>query len=201
MKAPERNVVVLDEYQLCFMLVPKVANTSIKTALCEALGLEGDPHRAFDLKTAQQTSELDFLRIAFVRSPFERAASCWKDKIQSVKHKGFDRFPQLKRGMSFIDFVEEICKIPDDDSEHHFKSQYSQLSFREKFLPDVLLRSETLAKSWCEVQNICRGRGLELPPIQRLNSTQNIQVCWTTRSLDLLCERYEKDLDLYRSVL
>jgi len=143
----EINAILLEPYRAVYVEIPKVAFTSIKTALAEILGISlrstgGDPHR-LGWPTAEISSSHSaplfpgLFAFAFVRNPWDRLVSCYRDKIRgevngytyfTIRPGVADclaRFDAFVPDMSFADFVAVVASIPDDDADSHFRSQYT----------------------------------------------------------------------------
>src|SRR5215468_10609190 len=143
----EINAILLEPYRAVYVEIPKVAFTSIKTALAEILGISlrstgGDPHR-LGWPTAEISSSHSaplfpgLFAFAFVRNPWDRLVSCYRDKIRG-EVDGYTyftirpgvanclaRFDTFVAGMSFAEFVGAVAAIPDDEADPHFRSQHT----------------------------------------------------------------------------
>lgn len=69
----------------------------------------------------------EHFKFAFVRNPWVRLVSCYKQKIapggQGLYCYEYEEVP-LYVGMSFAQFVEAVHAIPDEEADPHFRSQY-----------------------------------------------------------------------------
>src|SRR5215468_5087192 len=171
----EINAILLEPYRAVYVEIPKVAFTSIKTALAEILGISlrstgGDPHR-LGWPTAEISSSHSaplfpgLFAFAFVRNPWDRLVSCYRDKIRG-EVDGYTyftirpgvanclaRFDAFVPGMSFSDFVAAVSSIPDEEADAHFRSQHTFLANDEgKISVDFLGRFERLADDFRLVQ-------------------------------------------------
>src|SRR5262245_19417577 len=93
--------VLLERYAAIYIEVPKVACTSLKVAFAQLLGIDldnsgGDPHQASFPSTAYSNYAYgplfqDLFAFAFVRNPWDRLVSCYRDKIAG-EVDGFTHF-------------------------------------------------------------------------------------------------------------
>jgi chondroitin 4-sulfotransferase 11 len=101
--------IISDEYKFVYLVVQKVACSSVKTALVPLFDLDTDPyetirrdgsrglrvHKLFDdsghqISKQQFTRELeskyrDYFKFAFVRNPWDRLVSCYSQKLLDVR--------------------------------------------------------------------------------------------------------------------
>lgn len=64
----------------------------------------------------------DHFKFAFVRNPWERLLSCWKDKVMRQNYFRFSS-NELNRMKSFSNFVEYVETLDIDTCEKHIRSQ------------------------------------------------------------------------------
>jgi chondroitin 4-sulfotransferase 11 len=128
------TAVLLEQYRAVYVEVPKVACSSIKIALAGLLGIDlaasgGDPHKAPLPTPASRPSGSalypGLFSFAFVRNPWDRLVSCYRDKIlgEAPDFTSFHptrgvayclaRFGAFRAGMTFEDFVAAVAAIPD----------------------------------------------------------------------------------------
>lgn len=133
---------------------PKVASMAVLLAIRDAWGFECHldvirEHRAtLDVVAADHAR----FRFAFVRDPYARAYSCWKDKIVAPADHDvpflFGAFPNLRPGMPFATYLAAVAEIPDEQADPHFASQASLLCLGGRVVPDFVGRFERFATDW-----------------------------------------------------
>lgn len=208
---------VSGEHRFVYFEVPKAACTSIKAALLPLFpGVEpdGDPlhkgviHRAFEgspyqVRTAKLLEERgyrDFYKFSFVRNPWDRLFSCYRSKVKNRRGVWLTETSysggQLYPNMPFREFVEVVCRTPDEEANPHFRSQAAFLfSPKRDLLPDFVGRFENLAEDFREVAERI-GVDLELPHANpsRPADYRRAYGPGLARTVE---ERYREDVDLF----
>ncbi len=150
---PWRRRILLKPYRAIYISVPKVACSSFKTAFADLLGVsleraQGDPHRVrypspVPIEALEPFLYPGFYRFAFVRNPWDRLVSCYRDKIRN-EVGGYTkftirpgvanclaRFDAFEAEMPFDAFVAAVASIPDSQADEHFRSQHTFLANRK----------------------------------------------------------------------
>lgn len=217
---PEQGVaVLLEEYGAVYVEVPKVACSSIKTALADLLGVElesvgGDPHQAhFPAPASPQLGSMLYpglFSFTFVRNPWDRLVSCYRDKIRGEvpDFTSFDRargvayclarFDAFRPGMSFREFVNAVVDIRDDEADEHFRSQHTFVTnLTGEVAVDFVGRFETLERDF---QRVCQMRGLPqltLPRVQAAKTPRRYTDFYTEETRSIVANRFRKDVVLF----
>lgn len=210
----------LERYAAIYIEVPKVACSSIKTAIARLLDISletaaGDPHRVRYPSPGQPTSPdgmfyPGIFTFGFVRNPWDRLVSCYRDKIRG-EVDGYTyftirpgvanclaRFDAFVAGMPFDKFVAAVTSIADKDADSHFRSQYTFLTnARGEVAVDFVGRYETLASDFQFVQQTVGIPAIELPRIQVARSAVSYADYYTAATRSLIAERFRKDIDLF----
>lgn len=186
------DAVALTAYRAVYVEVPKVACSSIKIALAGLLGVDleaagGNPHAAAFPEppgpAGGSSAYPGLFSFAFVRNPWDRLVSCYRDKIQGeardftafAPERGVAycvaRFESLQAGMSFERFVDAIAEIPDTEADAHFRSQHTFVTNRAGDIAiDFVGRFESLARDFDAVCDLHprwspNGDMVSIPPI------------------------------------
>lgn len=204
---PDPNNIALREHGIVFMLIPKVANTSVKMALADALGIDrGYIHNPNRFEYVDTEEAKDFpQRIAFVRDPLDRLLSCYRDKVigsPSARIVNGLRAFGIQPNMPFLDFVETVAAIPDEKCggvAQHFRSQaYSLCYDDDSLIPNVLVRFEELNKGWAAVQQLVQMLSdLQLPPLERHQVAAAPRPIYCGRARGFALQRYCDDVRLF----
>lgn len=184
---------------VCFAFMPKVANSAMKVAFAQLHDLSGYDeqtgrgiHSYYQGVAPDEIIHLTCPKIIFVRNPFDRLVSAWQSKLIDKKsHPGFTRFG-MKADMSFQEFAEIVCNIPDDKSDHHFRSQTYEMFVNDEPLDLMLGRFEHLDDCWDDVQTIIPA----LPDLQKIGASKHgdYRLYYNNKLIDMVSIRYQKDL-------
>jgi len=206
---PDPNNICLKKYRTVAMCIPKCANTSIKRALMDATGRTGNPHGpkkfTYCSKWTAHFKYKKFFTFAFVRNPYARIYSCWKNKVRGDRfHKSFRRFG-IGPNTSFDQFVDIVFRWPDSLSEQHFRSQFSELYLVDiakhpVLVPDFIGKVETIDCDWMLVQEVCIKSGLKLPDLGHENHTgagDDYRQHYNPATRGMVATRYQHDLEYF----
>jgi len=195
---------VMPQYKSIYIVVPKVANTSIRNILKKI-----DEDTFVVPKSKIQKYKKDHFVFSFVRNPYDRIVSCYKDKVRSKKetknnlvfNEGvWKNFPlKIKKTNKFNEFMRVIKSVPDKKSEEHFKSQHCFLTDKKgNLVPDFVGKFENLDEDF---KKACKKAGVENPPElpQRNKSKRkkDYREYYDRETKKLVQERYKKDLELF----
>ena len=193
---PDPNCVMVGD--VAFLVPAKNASTSVLTALCWQTGREdpGDggihgrglfPYLSFG-DVNHGTCHL----VGVVRDPLARALSAWRNKC-------FGRMPGKMRALGFeaemawSAFVDAICEIPDGNADMHFRSQAHDLLECLSRPVAKLLRVESLAEDWADVERWLGWPAKGIPWRNRSNEVPAPAVTVTERQRRRIAHRYRTD--------
>ncbi|MGI9327336.1 MAG: sulfotransferase family protein [Pseudomonadales bacterium] len=209
--------ILLEPYQAVYIDIAKVASSSIKATLASLLcldGAEGNPHEV-DFPRPPRADPLGermypgFYAFAFVRNPWDRLVSCYRDKIlrevagfttfsESGVARCLDRFDAFFANMSFSDFVHAVSSISDEDADEHFRSQsdYVTNSYGSVAV-DFVGRFEALDD---DIARIAREIGLPVGTcLPRLQAAPKVDLAsfYTAETRAIVMARYINDVELF----
>lgn len=206
---PDPNNVALADHGVVFMLLPKIANTSIKRAILAGLGKRVDNvHDPKHLDYVSKDRARHFpTRIAVVRDPLTRLRSCHHDKFVAQSDgeflPGFRRLG-LAPEMDFGEFVEAVSCLPDSRCQgagQHFRSMAYDLVEGSRpggIIPNHIFRFERLADEWPRLRALVRRAGFELPELlPRHKGPATPPEPPAARALALALQRYRDDIRLF----
>ena len=208
-----RQYCVFDELKIACLMVPKAASSSILTALAQVCGVVLSANRGVHscLQERIREGKLDesqssYYKFAFVRNPFDRIVSCYREKIlftpvpwQPTPLYQYYYF-SLPTNISFADFAGRVGKIPDPLADNHFKSQYALLYSEGALQVDHVGKMEDLDDEW---KRISEKYQFDPSIIRRLNASKNKPGChddyrlyYTEPLAQLVYERYRRDVEV-----
>ncbi|MBO6558811.1 MAG: sulfotransferase family 2 domain-containing protein [Pseudomonadales bacterium] len=214
----EEFSIYLERYEAVYIDIAKVASSSIKATLASVLELEsadGNPHDVdFPRPPKANPDGEDFYSnlysFAFVRNPWDRLVSCYRDKIggEVPDFTGFAetgvahclaRFDVFKSGMSFRDFAYAVASIPDGEADEHFRSQADYVTnSRGQVAVNFVGRYENLAEDFNSVaRRIGLNPNIKLPHLQAA-SKRDFTAYYTPEISSLVESRYARDIELFK---
>ena len=202
---------------VAYIPISKAANSAIKnTVLAKnggseytGLSVHGIAVETISSDLAQyQTRRLRKVKVKLesykgftaVRNPYDRLLSCYTDHIKK-KNVMFVRSPVLRRwygldntDLSFKQFVEIICKIPDSLADRHFRSQYASIYLNGDCLVDYILKVETLNEDWMKCPILSKYK----PPAKvNVNKYESANKLYTEELKKKVFLRYIDDFEIF----
>ena len=210
----------LKPYHAVYIDIAKVASSSLKAAFASVLGLDldgvgGNPHevefpRPPEASRAGERLYPGLYTFAFVRNPWDRLLSCYRDKIQgevedftlfsrSGVARCLARFDAFSAKMKFEEFVYAVSSIPDADADEHFRSQHTFLTNdRGEIAVDFVGRYETLEADFRYVaERIGLPEGINLPRLQANPRVVRYRDYYTATTRDIVATRFAQDIALF----
>lgn len=215
----DRTAILLAAQDAAWIEVPKVACSSIKIALAGVLGVDlesagGNPHLA-EFPEPPPVGRGPALypglfSFAFVRDPWDRLVSCYRDKIlgeapdftsfhptRGVAYclAGMDVF---RAGMSFDEFVDAVAAVGDDEADEHFRSQHTFVTNASGGIGvDFIGRFETLDNDFRHVCDTIGLPPLSLPRVQAVRTPRPWHAYHTPRTRGIVANRFREDIELF----
>lgn len=216
---PRRTRVLFKSHHAIYVPIPKVASTSLLTAFAEILGVGletgGDPHDAtypgpVPIEALHRLLYPGFFTFGFVRNPWDRLVSCYRDKIRNdvggtttftIRPGVADCLAHIGAfgpGMSFDAFAAAVASIPDRAADQHFRSQHTFLTNRKgEIAMDFIGRYETLEDDFRIVRERTGLPEIELPRLQAAPRIDDYRAFYRPETRDLVAKRFEKDIECF----
>lgn len=163
-----RTYIINPNKKVIYLNNSKVACTSLKVSLFD-YNVEDNMTIHLILKhkknEIQKKDYPNYFSFTYIRNPFERLVSCYKNKICKEKHY-YDTylggFLLPKEG--FENFVKKTLLIPDWLADRHFQSQYSLIYKKGQCTVDFIGKIETIEKSYPKL-----AKKYNLSPLKHYN--------------------------------
>jgi hypothetical protein len=147
----------------------------------------------------------DYFKFTFVRNPWDRLLSCYMSKVVPERFAGsFKSYSNVafRDDMSFQEFAEAVCLIPDEVANIHFCSQHVFVCSRgsgNNVLADFVGRFENLEEDF-EFVTKRIGINAQLPHVADTSSTRgsrSYRDFYDEKLARMVGERYRKDIKIF----
>lgn len=187
---------IVDSRGLILMLIPKVATQSIVKAY-QASGVKGAPvFRSKDYVEDRMPN--DELVVGFIRNPFDRLVSCWKDRCVDQLHRTYSLYG-IRQDIEFAELVDVIVNIPHDKADKHWRPVSCDLISSDGVLmPHYVVRYENLEEEFKQVSDLVYAdTGIKLGDLPHINDSDkgNYREYYTQELIDKVAAYYRDDLE------
>lgn len=193
---------------VCYLDNAKVASTAIKETLLLASGgslenlFENDLHMHFKqhfVKPIESGVPLLEFSFIFVRNPFERVVSTYKNMYNANKVWSTFKvylFGYFKKDRGFDYFVRKgPVRIPDRFADTHLVSQHILVyDGQGQSQVDFIGRFEHLVEDWKVVQE---KAGLPDLPVRNQTAKDDWRDYYTVELVEMVYRRYQKDIEVF----
>jgi hypothetical protein len=207
----KREYIILEDYKLIYLNLPKTGCSSVKKSLLDKLKNEEvhlqnelDIHSLFGNMShfgKLPAKYKDYYMFTFVRNPFTRVVSGYLNKFRDferIKKHGF-----LYQGymgdiftldMEFDEYVRNMVKIPHAFAEKHFRPLYHSVSVNATKPVDYIGKFQTMAEDFKFIQE-----KFELPPLPHLNKSNSYdyRTYYTPELVELVYQYYKQDIEQF----
>lgn len=185
------NLTICHEKKFIWFRVAKVGTRTILNALKNSnIHLDAEhPHNCHYPKHLYK----DHLKFAFIRNPYDRLVSCWKNK---VVHNNYFRFSDktLMEMQKFENFVDYVASKNIEKCNAHFRLQSKLIDLNEI---DYIGRFENFESDLSHIFQLLK---INNPSFERLNSTNNgehYSEYYDQKLRMKVGKIYEKDLNIF----
>lgn len=207
---------VFEDRGLVLLVISKVACTSIKATIGKSYDIKFKKRSGLDIHNHKFWTRCfgklpekyaSFYTAIFVRNPFSRLVSCYKDRViyeaghQNFSRYYFEKYPfTIPVNCPFPSFVEFVSEVPDKWADRHFKAQSYILSKLNKE-PDFVGRFETISEDW---QSLAKRFQFD-ETLTHLNSSnrqnkkleKDYRKYFDQNTLELVGQRYADDINQF----
>jgi hypothetical protein len=147
----------------------------------------------------------NYFKFTFVRNPWDRLLSCYMSKVVPERFAGsFKTYSNVafRDDMSFQEFAEAVCRIPDGEANIHFCSQHVFVCSRgsaKNVLADYVGRFENLEEDF-EFVTERIGINAQLPHAADTSSTRgsrSYRDFYDEKLARMVGERYREDIEIF----
>jgi hypothetical protein len=205
--------IVSDKYRFVFCGIPKVGTRSFREALASP---EIAAFRVARGRTALLAADGDspyqfHYKFSFVRNPWSRTVSCYRDKVQILQPTTIGKLsiiakhPGLCPGLPFDAFVEWLCSPEGSDrfADLHWMSQYKFITTDAgRIICDFVGRLESIE---ADLKTVCDAVGLPAIKLAHYHRSNYEDMCsyrdyYNDLTRKLIEQRYECDVEMFKYV-
>ncbi len=185
------NITISHEHKFMWYRVAKVGTRTILNHLKESdVGLDVE-HASWLHYPVNSFGS--YFKFAFIRNPWDRLSSCWRDKVIKNNMFRFD-YSEHERMKIFENFVDFVSGLNIDKCNRHLRSQSALIDLN---MVDCLGRMETFDDN---AKYIFRRLGLPEKEIVRKNVTSNkkaYQEYYSDHLAEKVAQIYRKDIQIF----
>lgn len=193
----------LTKYNVLFYNVPKVASSTIWSICAEIeCGYKTNKSNKVrsiilpSIKSSEINLYTDVIKIAFVRNPYDRLVSCYRNKIEKEDSNFLD-LNGLSAETSFSQFVDYICDTPDSNADRHFRSQYTFIyNHNAELIADHIGRFESFYDDFKNLSRLYELPSVEIPHWNK-ESESHYSSFYTDSTVEKVKIRYAIDLSMF----
>lgn len=200
----ELDVIVSHRYRVIVVAVPKAGSRSIIAAFSRSGEVE---HLKGSLDEAAGRNP-GYRIIAFVRNPWDRAYSCYNDKIGRLdktlaRAKRLARYPGLWPYMGFTAYAEWLNTESgnDENADGHWASQSVFFRMDGTLRIDRFFQLEKLSSSLDELRELLGDPDFSLPRINVVSDltgdADRRRAVFDERTRGLIARRYAEDIRIF----
>jgi len=195
---------VLKSRKVIYYNIPKNASNSLMhfCAALENIKVAKNKYNIYNLfeSSDKYNNNPAYYKMAFVRNPWDRVVSGYKEKIRESFDKSFSdgvfkawKQYGIHKDTTFAEFVHIISKLKDTVSENHFRSQHT---FIKGIKLDFMGRLENMNT---DIHFLCKKfnvNDFEIPNLLKIER-RPYREYYDRKLKKLVAERYKEDIKLY----
>jgi Sulfotransferase family len=204
------DVLVSCRHQAIFVAIPKAGSRSLLAAFIDRWSeAEGVKRETTSLGALldRDLSDGDYRILAVVRNPWDRAYSCYRDKIARldrarVRAHLIARYRDLRPFMPFDAFVEWLGSDEGADvyADRHWASQSAFLRVGRDFRCEHFFKLEQLTEQMDRLRCVLDEPSFYIPRTNTLSDPSTRHDVYNSHTRTIIARRYEEDIDRFQYV-
>lgn len=135
----------------------------------------------------------DYFKFAFVRNPWDRVVSCWKNKVLDYNYLDLSS-EQLHELKDFSHFIEYISLMNMEECDHHLRLQSKLIDLNNI---DYVGRFENFESDLRVITERLNLQHLSIPHKNATHKNESYQTFYTNETRQKVYELYEKDIKIF----
>jgi len=185
------NITLSHEKKFIWFRVAKVGTRTILNILRRS-DIKLDAENALDCHYPLALYK-DYLKFAFVRNPWDRLVSCWKNKVVNNNSFNFSEEERLKMN-DFRNFVLYVSNLDINTCNKHFRSQSELIDLNNI---DYLGHFETFESDLKEILKILNIENYEITKKNASNFGKYYKDYYDEELIEIVANIYRKDIMLF----
>ncbi|MEM6441177.1 MAG: hypothetical protein AAF763_15950, partial [Pseudomonadota bacterium] len=182
------------EAGVVFLLNGKCGNSSVRTGVLEARGLDvRRPHKATEPWSLRRCAGSGLRLIGVCRNPYARAASLWNGKLRRRPEAGLRRKGGFRGDEGFVEFLRGLERM-DDWADLHARAQWKGMVWGGRWLPERVVRLEDPA-GWEALREALPGLGPL--PVRNASGTEDWRVLCEGEAGEIVRRRWARDFEAF----
>ena len=192
----DTRVMLWKKHRMLYVRIPKSGNSSI----CQAIeGAEKYRITATKIPTVYH----DWTTFSFVRNPWDRLVSAYSHKaspnatspriIDGIYQGFIEKGIPIHANLSFEQFCEIACSIPDKKTDKHLQSQTHFLIRNGKPIVSFIGKLEQMQADWEKLMHRV-GLSNQLPHVNKTKHEHYSNYFKNTALINLVGDRYAEDI-------
>ena len=185
----------------CFSIIARNINQSVVS-----IQTKYGPH-----SKNEAFKRLDYFKFTFIRNPWDRIVSCYYDRVIKKREYDKDKNPWdpnafvrmgLHSKISFERFVEIIANQDDENSDYHWRSLHSFITFNDKIITDFIGKVENIEHDWNELCDKLNWKKRKINHENKSNKSirkhSDYKSYYNSTTKKIIAKRFEKDIDIFK---
>lgn len=190
----EYNITVCDDPKFVWFRVAKVCTRTIFDLLNNAeIKLQAEQAMCVHYP---YSSYKDYFRFAFVRNPWDRLVSAWKNKVLKANYFGFTT-TERERMRQFENFVDFVADLDIENCDHHLRLQCKLIDMNNI---DFIGRYENFESDVAIVMRKIGIHNVEIKHLNQSSDSDTYQEYYNDQLRIKVGEIYKKDINIFSYV-